>query len=64
MERENILNSSSRFENLAEDDSNVSGVPVKNRAKGFHTILKKGDVKVIEVAVDDDWLPPPPKNFR
>ncbi|KAL0700167.1 hypothetical protein Bca4012_056289 [Brassica carinata] len=63
MERENILHSSSRFENLAEDDSNVSGVPVKNRAKGIHTILKKDDVKVIEVAVDD-WLPPPPKNFR
>ncbi|KAL0700888.1 hypothetical protein Bca4012_057010 [Brassica carinata] len=48
-----------------DDDSDVSEVPVKKRAKASHTVAKKDEdvkvVKVIEVAGDDDWLPPPPK---
>ncbi|CAN6802979.1 unnamed protein product [Brassica oleracea] len=45
-----------------DDDSDVSEVPVKKRSKTSHTVVKKDeDVKVIEIACDDDWLPPPPK---
>ncbi|CDY07394.1 BnaA07g24730D [Brassica napus] len=45
-----------------DDDSDVSEVPVKKRSKTSHAVVKKDeDVKVIEVACDDDWLPPPPK---
>ncbi|KAG2253321.1 hypothetical protein Bca52824_083457 [Brassica carinata] len=46
-----------------DDDSDVSEVPVRKRSKTSHTVVKKDeeDVKVIEIACDDDWLPPPPK---
>ncbi|KAJ4884206.1 Ubiquitin-like superfamily protein [Raphanus sativus] len=46
-----------------DDDSDVSEVvPVKKRAKVSHTVVKKDEeVKVIEVAGDEDWLLPPPK---
>ncbi|VVA94468.1 unnamed protein product [Arabis nemorensis] len=48
---------------IDDDDSDVSEVPVKKRAKiSQKPVLKEDeDVKVIEVAGDDDWLPPPPK---
>ncbi|KAF8080599.1 hypothetical protein N665_0933s0010 [Sinapis alba] len=52
----------SNFVCIDDDDSDISEVPVKKRAKTFHTVVKKDeDVKVIKVAADDDWLPPPPK---
>ncbi|ESQ28460.1 hypothetical protein EUTSA_v10019127mg [Eutrema salsugineum] len=47
---------------IDDDDSDVSEVPVKKKAKTSQTfVIEDEDVKVIEVAGDDDWLPPPPK---
>ncbi|CAH2066099.1 unnamed protein product [Thlaspi arvense] len=52
----------SNFVCIDDDDSDVAEVPVKKRAKTSQTVVKEDeDVKVIDVAGDDDWLPPPPK---
>ncbi|XP_010523294.1 PREDICTED: uncharacterized protein LOC104801669 isoform X2 [Tarenaya hassleriana] len=47
-----------------DDDELDSPVkPAPKRAKASETVVEKADedVKVITVAVDEDWLPPPPK---
>ncbi|CAA7058221.1 unnamed protein product [Microthlaspi erraticum] len=45
-----------------DDDSDVSEVPIPKKAKTSQKVAKEDEeVKVIEVAADDDWLLPPPK---
>ncbi|KAG7589348.1 Rad60/SUMO-like domain [Arabidopsis suecica] len=45
-----------------DDDDVASKTPVPKKAKTSQTVEKlDDDVKVIEVAGDDDWLLPPPK---